>query len=120
MSRIVLVDDEEGVLAITKQLLEFKGHEVSASSKGSEGLKLILDLHPDLAILDIAIPDLNGIEILKQVKKKLPKMPVIMLTGQADEESKMKALECGASLCLVKPVDTEDLDRTVREILQSS
>lgn len=117
MSRIVLVDDEEEILAMLKDYLEFKGHSVKTASRGSEGLRLILQTPPDLAILDLRMPEITGLEVLKQIKLSQPQIRVVILTGQLDEESEAEALDLGASLCLHKPLALEELDRAISGIL---
>ena len=118
MSKIVVIDDEEDILEDIKAFLSLKGYSVSTAANAQEGLKLILDTQPDVAILDIRMPGMSGLEILRLAKESQPKLISIILTGQQQEVIESKSRALGAPLYLTKPIGLEELERAVDKVLQ--
>ncbi|MCG2829419.1 MAG: response regulator, partial [Desulfobacteraceae bacterium] len=88
---ILIVDDELSILQSLSGLLADEGFEVKTASNGYEGLKIVEEESPDLVLLDIWMPGIDGIETLKEIKKNYPTIPVIIITGHGTIETAVKA-----------------------------
>jgi PAS domain S-box-containing protein len=116
-TRILLVDDNLAVLEVTSRLLWSKGYEVSTAPTGLEGLRLTRQWLPDLVLLDVQLPDLDGFEVCRQIKSDpaLLDVFVILLSGEATSASeKAGGLDTGADEYLTKPIDTQELMARIR------
>ena len=109
MAKIVFVDDELDMLDTVKNVFSELGHEVYTAVDGKEGLKLILDLEPDIAFVDVRLGGLKGIEILQQVKAQKPGIKIVIFTGFNDSQIDEDAIKYGAIMSLHKPVGIQDL-----------
>ena len=103
--RILIVDDEINILNAIRHILVREGFECTAISSGRKALEMVEQSPPDLMILDINMPDIDGIEICEQVKKNifLSHIPVLMLTGRTSVEDRVYGLDSGADDYLCKP-----------------
>ncbi len=108
MAKILVIDDEVQIADIIKFNLEKEGYEVDTASDGEKGIEKVSSFQPDLLILDIMMPKIDGFEVLKQVRKKY-KFPIIMLTAKEDEVDKVLGLELGADDYVVKPFSMREL-----------
>jgi DNA-binding NtrC family response regulator len=113
--KIMLVDDEERFLETTKKLLERKGYQVATALSGSEALDKLQKENIQVVILDVKMPDMDGMATLKAIKNRHPLVEVIMLTGHATVESAVEGLKSGAADYLMKPTDIEDLIRKAED-----
>lgn len=104
-AKVLLVDDEEEFIELMSQRLETRGLKVEAVSSGEAAVAVVADHSFDVAVVDLAMPGIGGIETLKQIKEERPDVEVIMLTGQATVKSGIEAMKHGASDFLEKPVD---------------
>lgn len=104
--KVLMVDDEAQFRETTKKILEKKGFETIMAANGIEALAQ-LDKHPDVVVLDIRMPDMDGNETLEEILKRSPTTPVIMLTGHGADDSAKKALSHGAVDYLSKPCDID-------------
>lgn len=112
---ILIIDDEADFLeTIVKRLKKRKLNAVGVGS-GEEGLKMIEDRSFDVIILDVRMPGMDGIETLKEIKRKSPLTEVIMLTGHASVESGMDGMRLGAFDYVIKPADIEELIEKVNQ-----
>jgi len=111
--RILVIDDEPALRQSFTRILQKAGHDVTTAANAKEGLSLVSE-HPfDLVYLDIRMPDMNGLEILKIIHEKFPELPVILFTAQPDLNSALEALRHGAKDYLLKPLKPQALiDRT--------
>jgi len=107
--KMMLVDDEERFLSTTKKLLEKKGYDVVTASSGAEALEKIRVQNIHVVILDVKMPGMDGIAVLKEIKKRFPLTEVIMLTGHATMESAVEGLKSGAIDYLMKPADLDEI-----------
>ena len=107
--RIMLVDDEEGFLSTTKNVLERKGINVTTAISGSEALEKLTQEKIDVVILDVKMPGMDGVSALKAIKSRYSSVEVIMLTGHGTVESALDGLRSGASDYLTKPIDIDEL-----------
>jgi DNA-binding response OmpR family regulator len=117
MKRILVVDDDLGILDSTKEILEIEGYEVETAATGGEGLKKIENSFFNLALFDIKLPDIDGTELLQRSHKIRPGMKKIMVTGYASLENSVISLNAGADAYILKPVDPEILLTKVKEKL---
>ena len=107
--RIMLVDDEERFLQTTQKLLAKNGYEAMTATNGLECLQKLEQELVHVVILDVKMPDMDGVETLKRIKQQFPMTEVIMLTGHATAESAVEGMKSGATDYLVKPADIETL-----------
>ncbi len=114
--RILVVDDEPGIVDIARTNLEGYGYFVIAAYDGHEALKQVRDEMPDLVILDILMPEMDGWDVLEQMEAdpELAGIPVIMLTARASDEDVLRGLESGAVEYMTKPFYPQDLVAAVK------
>jgi DNA-binding response OmpR family regulator len=112
--RLLLVDDEEGYVKVLAKRMTRRNMEVMTALSGSEGIQRLRKQDFDVAILDLKMEDMDGIEVLRVFKKMVPDMPVIMLTGHGTEKAAREGLEMGAFDYLMKPCDLEELVEKIR------
>jgi len=113
--RLLLVDDEERFLNTTKILLERRGASTITAISGPEAFKILDEEDIDVVILDVKMPEMDGVEILRRMKKKYPSVEVILLTGHASVESAVEGLKLGAFDYVMKPCDIDDMWAKVKE-----
>lgn len=118
--RIVVIEDEKDILDLLSYTLRKAGFEVAASQRGKEGLALIQRGPADLALVDIMLPDLDGLEICKQVRadSHLRRLPVIFLTAKGEELDRILGLEIGADDYIVKPFSPRELTARIKAVLR--
>jgi adenylate cyclase len=119
-ARILVVDDVADNVEILQMRLESQGYEVVTAGDGVEALQKVRELRPDLVLLDIMMPRMDGIETVKQIKAdpSLPFIPVILVTARADAKDVIAGLESGGDDYLTKPVDHAALSARVRAMLR--
>ena len=117
--RLVAVEDEPHVLDLIRTTLESAGFIVSAAMTGKEGIQRIRNELPDLALLDVNLPDMTGFQVLEDVRRSLG-IPCIMLTVQDDEDSRVRGLELGADDYIGKPFGHRELVSRVKAVLRRS
>ena len=115
--RLLIVDDEVGFANVLSKRLSKRGILSVQANSGSEAIQALRGKDFDLAILDLKMEDMNGIEVLKMFKKMVPEMPVIMLTGHGCEESAKEGVSIGAYDYLIKPCLLEDLISKVNQAI---
>lgn len=113
MKKILCVDDEPINLMIIEVNLMSEGYEVYKAANGTEALKIVKEIRPQLVLLDIMMPGISGIDTLKEIKKIDPDVPVIMVSGVTDEAMAKSALEYGAYDYVTKPIDFSYLNTTI-------
>ena len=113
--KLLLVDDEIGYLNVLSNRLGRRNIEVAKASSGSEAIQILRRQDFDVAVLDLKMEDMDGIEVLKIFKKMDPKMVVIMLTGHGSEKAAREGIEFGAFDYLTKPCELEELLAKIRE-----
>jgi DNA-binding response OmpR family regulator len=118
--RIVLIDDELDMAKLLKMELELEDYRVDFASDGRQGLALINQVAPDLVLLDIMMPEMDGYEVLRQLKKegRTQKIPVVFLTAKGLEQDIQKGLDLGAEDYIIKPVYPALLLRRIKSILR--
>jgi DNA-binding NtrC family response regulator len=116
--KIMLVDDEERFLSTTKKLLEKKGYSVMTAAGGEAALTSLGNHTVHVVILDVKMPGMDGIETLKEIKRRYPLVEVIMLTGHATVESAIDGMKCGAIDYLMKPIGVDELIEKASEAFE--
>lgn len=117
MSRILVIDDEPNLRHTVSYALKQEGYEVVSAGDGEEGLGLFASAAPDLVILDVMLPKLDGFEVCRRIRKS-SRVPVLMLTARDTELDKVVGLEIGADDYLVKPFSMRELIARVRAMLR--
>ena len=111
--KVLLVDDEEGYVNVLAKRMTKRQVEVSIALSGSEAIQTLRKKDFDVAVVDLKMEDMDGIEVLKIFKKMDPELPVVMLTGHGSEKAARDGLALGAFDYLTKPCDLEDLLATI-------
>ena len=114
---ILLVDDEERMSRFIRLNLEHDGFQVLEANRGLKAINLIRERMPDLVLLDVMMPDLDGFEVLQLIRESY-QVPVIMLTAKGEEDDKVKGLELGADDYVTKPFSPRELVSRVRAVLR--
>jgi DNA-binding response OmpR family regulator len=117
--KILLVDDEKGFVDVISKRMSKRNIDVTKAYTGTEALQALRKGNYDVAILDLKMEDMDGIEVLKIFKKIVPDLPVIMLTGHGSEEAARDGIQLGASDYLTKPCDLEELIVKIQEVVSS-
>jgi DNA-binding NtrC family response regulator len=117
--RLLLVDDEIGYLEVLSKRLTRRGYRVTTASSGTEAIRALRQWEFDLAVVDLKMEDMDGIEVLKVFKKMDPSLRVIMLTGHGSERAARDGITQGAFDYLIKPVGLERLIETITAALAS-
>ena len=116
--RILIIDDEIAIRSVLKLSLVARGYKVAEAIDGQSGLAKTTDFHPHLVLLDLGLPDISGIEVLKKIRS-WSRVPTIILTVNDDEQIKVKLLDAGADDYLTKPFGTNELLARVRVALRN-
>ena len=119
MTKILIVDDNKNMQIILKNILSDEGYQITTFGNGKSALKEIEKNIPDLILLDIRLPEMNGIEILQRVKKIKEDLLIIMITAYGDIKTAVKAMKLGAYDYITKPFVNEDLILTVKKALET-
>ncbi|HOY08916.1 MAG TPA: response regulator [Candidatus Omnitrophota bacterium] len=117
--RILIIDDDQGVLKLVETLLGAQGYNVSSTNDAARGLEMAIRTTPDLVVLDVMMPIINGFNICRLLKSQeiAMRIPVILLTSRTSEEDFVIGQEVGANAYLPKPIDTKLFLEKVRELL---
>lgn len=118
MAKILVVEDDPGIRLGLVRNLEFDGHQVLATASGEEGLKLALEENPDLMLLDIMLPEIDGLEICRIVRKEGIDTPILFLTARHEESDKVAGLRIGADDYITKPFGVRELLARVEAVLR--
>jgi two-component system KDP operon response regulator KdpE len=117
VAQLLVVEDDERIRAALIRALRERGHAVSSAANGLEGLRQAVDERPDLVVLDLGLPDLDGRELLRMLRA-VSSVPVIVATARDDEQSVVQALDAGADDYVVKPFPAGQLDARIRAVLR--
>ena len=115
--RILVVDDEKGLVKIVHLNLEQDGFDVVEAYNGSQAMDKLRTTLPDLVLLDVMMPDMDGFTVLKMIRQ-IGSIPVIMLTAKSEEDDKIKGLELGADDYVTKPFSPRELTSRIRAVLR--
>jgi diguanylate cyclase (GGDEF)-like protein len=120
LQRILVVDDNRDNVEIIGTRLRFRGYEIDEANDGARALELVHSSPPDLILLDVMLPDIDGYEICRRVKgdERLPFIPIILVTARDSTGDKVAGLDAGADDYLTKPIDFPELEARVRSMLR--
>jgi DNA-binding response OmpR family regulator len=118
-ARILIVDDDETIRTTMKAILEDEGYVVDLASTGEEAIQLTMKTTYNIALLDIRLPDMEGVELLKLMRDSVPRTRKIMVTGYPSMQNAIAALNKNADAYLLKPLDNEKLLNLVKEQLDA-
>ena len=119
MSRILVIEDDQRIRELVCKHLAEEGHLVTSQSSGLEGLRAITEVEPEVLILDLGLPDLDGLDLLKMARS-VTEIPVLVLTAREDEDTILKAFSVGADDYVVKPVSGPQLSARVEALMRRS
>ncbi|MCY6485831.1 response regulator transcription factor [Clostridium aestuarii] len=114
--KILLIDDEESILNLIRMNLILEGFEVEVSSNGYEGIEKFESFNPDLVILDIMLPDIDGFQVINKLRSINNEIPVILLTAKGQINDRLLGLQLGADDYITKPFDSRELILRIRAI----
>ncbi len=116
--KILIVDDDRTILTSFSEILQSKGYSIDTAESGTEAISKTEKDYFNLVLLDIKLPDMEGIDLLNSIRETNPRMMKIVVSGYASLENSVAALNRGADAYLIKPVDPEELVRIVGEKLK--
>jgi len=114
---VMAVDDEPGILRLIKLELSTQGFRVVTAASGEEALRTADEQRPDIALLDIVMPEMTGLELMRRLRERSP-LPIILLTAKGGEADKVRGLELGADDYIAKPFSPDELSARVRAVLR--
>jgi two-component system KDP operon response regulator KdpE len=115
MTRVLIVDDEPQILRALRINLHARGYEVHTAVDGAQALHVAASAHPDLMVLDLGLPDMDGVEIIRKLREWTP-IPIVVLSGRADSRDKVDALDAGADDYVTKPFSVDELLARIRAV----
>ncbi|MFC4066205.1 response regulator transcription factor [Actinoplanes subglobosus] len=116
--RVLVVDDDATVSDVVRRYLEQAGCEVHLAADGADGLAAIAAHHPDLVVLDLMMPGIDGLEVCRRIRRQLPGLPVVMLTALGEEADRVLGLEVGADDYVTKPFSPRELVLRIQSVLR--
>lgn len=120
MKKIILIEDESSVVSFIKKGLQELDYEISVAPDGNTGIKMVDNNDFDMIILDIMLPDINGLEVCKEIRKKNKTVPILFLTALDSSENIVMGLESGGDDYLVKPFKFIELVARIKSLLRRS
>jgi DNA-binding response OmpR family regulator len=118
MARVLVVDDDDTVASVVVSYLERAGHSTTRLGDGNAALTAVTDSQPDLMVLDLMLPGLDGLEVCRQVRAAWPQLAVVMLTALAEPDDRIAGLEVGADDYVTKPFSPRELVLRVESVLR--
>jgi DNA-binding response OmpR family regulator len=115
---VLIADDDPDIRMLVRLRLERSGYKVIAANDGLEALQLATDSHPDLAILDVSMPGLSGVEVTRALREQNATFPVILLTAHAQEADVAEGARAGADAYVTKPFSPQELETRVRALTE--
>ncbi len=115
--RILIIDDEETTLSYLSRYFQAQGYDVAVAEDGAGGLEKVSSFNPDLVLLDLRLPDADGMDILIEIKKRFPLVGVIIITGHGDVDAAIRAMRANADHFVLKPVDLKVLADFARKVI---
>ena len=119
MATILLIEDDSGIRSAVTRALTDLGHAVTTSDRGMSGLAAAVDNRPDVVLLDLGLPDIDGLQVLAMLRA-VSEVPVIVITARDDDADMVRALDAGADDYVVKPFGIEQVDARLRAVLRRS
>ncbi len=120
MSKILIIEDDVTIVEALEDTFKFHGFDVLTASSGKEGYRGVVEQDPDLVVLDVMLPDLDGFDICKKIRSEDPDIPIIFLTAKGQESDKLLGFERGADDYVTKPFSIKELVARVNAVLKRS
>lgn len=117
---VLLIDDEEAFVTTLQERLELRGVDARVALDGTAGLGMLEEKQPDVVVLDLRMPGLSGVEVLKRIRHGWPKLPVIMLSGHGSDQDFRTCLDLGATLYHKKPLDIDVLLDSLNQVARQN
>ena len=117
VGRVLIVEDDEPIADVLRRTLRQEGHEVRSAGDGGEALRAAEEFIPDLVILDLGLPDIDGVEVGKRLRQESD-VPILILTARGDLEDRVGGLDAGADDYLVKPFERDELLARIRALMR--
>jgi len=117
-ARVLVVEDDPTVLAAVVRVLELDGHRVPTAKDGRAGLEAILRDTPDVVVMDVMMPHMNGIEVCREVRRSGNRVPILLLTARVEVSDRVEGLDAGADDYLPKPFASKELSARIRALLR--
>src|SRR6476620_11707538 len=114
---LLLIEDDDAIRTALELSLSRQGHRVATAATGEDGLKLLREQRPDLIVLDVMLPGIDGFEVCRRIRRT-DQLPIILLTARSDDIDVVVGLEAGADDYVVKPVEPRVLDARIRAVLR--
>jgi two-component system response regulator MprA len=118
--RVLVVDDDRGLRDVLRRALSLSGYEVELAESGTGALTAVNAVVPDAMVLDIGLPDIDGLEVTRQLRRDGNRLPVLMLTARDAVSDRIDGLDAGADDYLVKPFDVDELKARLRALMRRS
>jgi two-component system response regulator ResD len=118
MASVLIVEDDETVAGVLVSYLERAGHRAKHVSDGRAGLEIIESDRPDLVVLDLMLPIIDGLEVCRRVRRRLPDLPIVMLTALGEAEDRIAGLEIGADDYITKPFSPREIILRIEALLR--
>ena len=118
--RVLVVDDDRGLRDVLRRALTMSGYEVRLAENGSEALTEVASGVPDAMVLDLGLPDVDGLEVTRELRRQGNRLPVLMLTARDAVSDRIDGLDAGADDYLVKPFDVDELKARLRALMRRS
>jgi two-component system alkaline phosphatase synthesis response regulator PhoP len=120
MGKILIVEDDQSMGATLREGLEYEGHTATLATDGASGLRLAEELHPDVVILDVMLPKIDGLEVCRRLRRARNDVPIIMLTSRGQDIEKVVGLKSGADDYMTKPFSFTELMARIEAVLRRS
>jgi two-component system OmpR family response regulator len=117
-ARLLVVDDEPNILELLSASLRFAGFDVATATNGNDALRIAASYHPDLVVLDVMMPGLDGFEVVRRLRKEEQRVPVLFLTAKDATEDKIAGLTLGGDDYITKPFSLEEVIARIRAVLR--
>ncbi len=117
MIKILVIEDDPAILRLLQRGLSMEGYQVETATNGESGLKLFQEKQPDLIVLDLMLPGMDGLEVCQRIRQK-SKLPILILTAKDAVQDRVEGLDAGADDYLVKPFNLEELLARIRALLR--
>lgn len=117
MQRILIIDDEKNMRWVLERGLKSLGYQIQTAANGEEGIEAARTTEPDLVVLDLKMPGMDGMQTLKKLKEMYDQLPIVMITAHGTMETAIEAMKCGAADYIIKPFDIEEMKMIIRKTL---
>jgi two-component system, OmpR family, response regulator MprA len=118
--RVLVVDDDRAVRDALRRVLTLAGYEVQSAEGGAEAIELVVQSVPDAVVLDVGMPDIDGLEVCRRLRLLGNRVPILMLTARVEISDRVAGLDAGADDYLIKPFDVDELKARLRALLRRS